>query len=91
MADDVGTGKTLTSLSVLWALVRHGRAKGMIVCPTSLIQHWQKEIKRWLPNSLGNTALFAFAGDTRRNSNPNAIIGYFLRNPPAVQPLLVIR
>lgn len=91
LADAVGTGKTLTSLSVLWALIRRGRAKGLIVCPTSLVQHWKKEIKRWLPSSLGNTALFACAGETSRASSPNAIVGYFIRNPPEVHPLLVIR
>ena len=90
LADDVGTGKSLTSLSVLWALVRKGRAKGLVLCPSSLVSHWEREIKRWLPLSLAKTALYAYSGVNNRHGSPNAIVGYFLRNPPEVHPLLVM-
>ena len=83
---------SLTSLSVLWALVRHGRAKGMIVCPSSLVRHWEKEIVRWLPQSLGRTALYATASTSSSASKNSAdsIVGRFVCDPPEVSPLLVI-
>ena len=90
LADDVGTGKTLTCLSVLWAFIRHGRAKGMVVCPSSLVQHWAKEIKRWLPSSLANTALFVYSSVNNSRGCANTVIGHFIRNPAEVHPLLVL-
>ncbi len=48
LADDMGTGKTLVAIAVVWALVRHGRGKGIIVCPSSLISNWKKEIAKWM-------------------------------------------
>lgn len=42
------TGKTLTSIAVLNALVSTGQRKGIIVCPASLVDNWEKEIKKWL-------------------------------------------
>lgn len=62
LADDMGTGKTLVGLSVLWALCRHGRGKGIIVCPSSLISNWRKEVIKWLPGTLGRTALYVLGG-----------------------------
>jgi DNA repair and recombination RAD54-like protein len=44
----MGLGKTLTSISVLWAFVRKGVCKGVVVCPSSLVANWQKEISKWL-------------------------------------------
>jgi hypothetical protein len=62
LADDVGTGKTLIAISVIWALCRHGLGKGIIVCPSSLINNWRQEIIKWLPNTLGRSALFVIGG-----------------------------
>lgn len=44
----MGLGKTLTAISVLWSFVRRGGCKGVIVCPSSLVDNWEKEIKKWL-------------------------------------------
>ena len=62
LADDMGTGKTLVGLSVLWALCRHGRGKGLVVCPSSLVTNWRREVSKWLPGTLGRTALYAVGG-----------------------------
>lgn len=87
LADDMGTGKTLTALSVLWALVRHGRAKGVVVCPSSLVDNWERETRRWLPNSLGSAqcgGLFCTARDAAHK------VTSFCSTAPGVRPLLVI-
>ena len=87
LADDMGTGKTLTALSVLWALVRHGRAKGVVVCPSSLVDNWERETRRWLPNSLGSAqcgGLFCSARDAAHK------VTSFCSTAPGVRPLLVI-
>jgi SNF2-related domain len=44
----MGLGKTLTAISVLWSFVRRGGCKGVIVCPSSLVDNWEKEIKKWM-------------------------------------------
>ena len=44
----MGLGKTLTSIAVLWAFARKEACKSLIVCPCSLLANWTKEIKLWL-------------------------------------------
>lgn len=48
LGDEMGLGKTLTAIAVLWAFVKGGKIKAVIVCPSSLVDNWEKEIKRWL-------------------------------------------
>lgn len=50
----MGLGKTLTSLAVIWAFVRNGACKAVVVCPSSLIDNWLKEIKMWMGTKLAN-------------------------------------
>ena len=44
----MGLGKTLTSIAVLWAFARKEACKSLIVCPCSLLANWTREIKLWL-------------------------------------------
>lgn len=44
----MGLGKTLTSISVVWAFARKEQCKSIIICPCSLLDNWKKEIKHWL-------------------------------------------
>jgi hypothetical protein len=46
----LGLGKTLTAIAVLWAYLKGGKAKGLIICPSSLVENWEKEV--WLADSL---------------------------------------
>lgn len=57
LADDMGLGKTLQGVALLWTLLRSGNEhvggspvakRVMIVCPTSLVNNWDGECKRWL-------------------------------------------
>lgn len=71
LADDVGTGKTLVAISVVWAMCRHGLGKGVIVCPSSLLNNWKNEVAKWLPNSLSRTALYVSGG---KNAGTQVIV-----------------
>ncbi|KIW40310.1 uncharacterized protein PV06_07517 [Exophiala oligosperma] len=56
LADAMGLGKTLTTISLLWTLLRQNPIykappivkKALIVCPVSLIRNWKREFKKWL-------------------------------------------
>ncbi|MFH4976487.1 hypothetical protein AB6A40_003196 [Gnathostoma spinigerum] len=54
MADEMGLGKTLQCITLMWTLLRQGPDtkptinKAIIVCPSSLVKNWDKEIAKWL-------------------------------------------
>ncbi|MFJ3538542.1 SNF2-related protein [Streptomyces sp. NPDC090109] len=51
LADDMGLGKTLTAIA--YVLHRHGTGHGgpvLVVCPSSLVTNWQREIDRFAPH-----------------------------------------
>uniref|UniRef100_A0A0R3RZT4 DNA repair and recombination protein RAD54-like n=1 Tax=Elaeophora elaphi TaxID=1147741 RepID=A0A0R3RZT4_9BILA len=54
MADEMGLGKTLQCITLMWTLLRQGPDakptlnKAVIVCPSSLVKNWDKEIRKWL-------------------------------------------
>ena len=50
-ADDMGLGKTMQSLLAASSLMRSGEiGTCLIVCPVTLINNWESEIVKWLPN-----------------------------------------
>ena len=61
LADDMGLGKTLQTIAVIWTMLKQSPARGrkegefksaMVVCPTSLVMNWAKEVKLWLGDRL---------------------------------------
>ena len=48
LADEMGLGKTLTSIAVIYTLYKALGCKAVIVCPSSLVENWEKEIRKWL-------------------------------------------
>jgi len=44
----MGLGKTLISISVIWAFIKSSKCKSLIVCPSSLCKNWQKEFLKFL-------------------------------------------
>ncbi len=50
-ADDMGLGKTMQSLLAASSMMRSGEiGTCLIVCPITLINNWESEIVKWLPN-----------------------------------------
>ncbi|CAI5437798.1 unnamed protein product [Caenorhabditis angaria] len=95
MADEMGLGKTLQCITLLWTLLRQSPdacptlSKSIIVCPSSLVKNWDKEIKKWLgtrvnamPVDSGKRELIiqcltSFMADTKlRAAIPVLIISY---------------
>ncbi|KAJ1361154.1 Class II histone deacetylase complex subunits 2 and 3 [Parelaphostrongylus tenuis] len=95
MADEMGLGKTLQCITLLWTLLQQSPegkptlSKVVIVCPSSLVKNWDKEIKKWLgqrvsalPMDSGNkeeitSKLTAYMSDGRvRAATPVLIISY---------------
>ena len=54
LADAMGLGKTLTTLALLWTLLKQGPTgrptvnKAIVVTPSSLTRNWAAEVKKWL-------------------------------------------
>ncbi|VDN58976.1 unnamed protein product [Dracunculus medinensis] len=63
MADEMGLGKTLQCITLIWTLLRQGPEatptinKAIIVCPSSLVKNWDKEIIKWLGGRLNSLAV----------------------------------
>ncbi|EXJ83670.1 DNA repair and recombination protein RAD54B [Capronia coronata CBS 617.96] len=88
LADDMGLGKTLTTIALLWTLLRQSPVyrgapvikKALIVCPVSLIRNWKREFKKWL--GLDRLGVLEFEDQTTRLSDFDGrvyqvmIIGY---------------
>ena len=71
LADDMGLGKTLQTITLLWTLLKQNPIhectpvikKAVVVCPTTLIENWQKEFRKWL----GKERIGVFvANDTKK-------------------------
>ncbi|WP_413379903.1 DEAD/DEAH box helicase [Paenibacillus taichungensis] len=55
LADDMGLGKTIQFITYLLHLKEHeqrlpGQAPALLICPTSVLGNWQKEISRFAPS-----------------------------------------
>ncbi|HAN30046.1 MAG TPA: hypothetical protein DCQ06_00475 [Myxococcales bacterium] len=53
MADDMGLGKTVQALTLLLSEAESKRSAGlptMVVAPTSVVQNWEQEVKRFAPS-----------------------------------------
>lgn len=56
LADSMGLGKSLEMLASIWIVLNQNPwgseepsvKKAVIVCPLSLVNHWQKESEKWL-------------------------------------------
>ena len=50
LADDMGTGKTLQSITAFKTLIDEGiLINCLVICPNTLIKNWEKEIIQWSP------------------------------------------
>ena len=51
LADDMGLGKTCTTLALIQQQRETGETRpALIICPTSVVGNWQKEVQRFTPS-----------------------------------------
>lgn len=50
LADEMGLGKTLQIIAVLQEEVSKGKKNNLVICPSSLMENWRREIDKFAPN-----------------------------------------
>ncbi|GAA1105963.1 DEAD/DEAH box helicase [Tsukamurella strandjordii] len=58
LGDEMGLGKTLQAIA---ALTRLGAGPHLVVCPTSLVTNWRREITRFAPDLLDQVTIVSYA------------------------------
>ncbi len=55
LADEMGLGKSLQAITIIWTLLKQGPygrkpllKRILLVCPSSLLQNWAAEFRKWL-------------------------------------------
>jgi len=77
LAHEMGLGKTLTSLALMWTLLRQGPAgrplgrRTVVACPSSLVENWAAEARKWLGDERFKVIALRPGGD-----GPAAIAGF---------------
>ncbi len=51
LADDMGLGKTLQVIALHLHRAARGRGPTLVICPTSLLGNWEREIRRFAPDT----------------------------------------
>ncbi|KAH7727594.1 chromodomain-helicase-DNA-binding protein 1-like protein [Aphelenchoides avenae] len=59
LADEMGLGKTSQAVVALTILASQGRVPGLIICPLSVLDHWENELIRF---SCGRLKVFRYYG-----------------------------
>lgn len=91
LADDMGTGKTCIGIITSWILIRSMQCKGLILCPAGLVNNWSAELQRWLPESLGRTAMVLNAVNQSKGTKSLDIqVNRFITSHAVEHPLLVM-
>ncbi|RFB17344.1 DEAD/DEAH box helicase [Bacillus sp. HNG] len=50
LADDMGLGKTIQMIAYFLAVKENGAKPALIICPTSVLGNWQKELEKFGPD-----------------------------------------
>lgn len=91
LADDMGTGKTLVALAVIWSICRQRACKCIVVCPTTLVHNWSREVKKWFDVGRSGAFLFASGGaGSGPKCSADAIVHSFIHAHATVHSTLVI-
>ena len=79
LAHEMGMGKTVQVISLIWALTRQGpngspvANKVVIVTPASLVQNWGMEFKKWIGLSRGLEPLLVESGSTEKGKDAKTV------------------
>ncbi|KAF6218098.1 hypothetical protein HO133_006510 [Letharia lupina] len=75
LADEMGLGKSLSTIALLWTLLKQNPIcdgshnpppvikKALIVCPVTLINNWRKEFRKWL--GVDRLGVYVFDGSKK--------------------------
>uniref|UniRef100_A0A915BSU6 Chromodomain-helicase-DNA-binding protein 1-like protein n=1 Tax=Parascaris univalens TaxID=6257 RepID=A0A915BSU6_PARUN len=64
IADEMGLGKTCEAISAVWILTKAEKLRPhLIICPLSVVDHWEKELKRF---GCGDLKYIKFVGDLKK-------------------------
>lgn len=78
LADDMGLGKTLQILVYLFNNYKQWE-KVLIVCPTSLVSHWEIELQNKISNEYDKTGIYIISYDNiRKNAASNTRYDYLI-------------
>ncbi|CAM9115468.1 unnamed protein product [Laminaria digitata] len=67
LADDMGLGKTLQALMAVAMCHHHNPGRrSLVVCPSTLVHHWQAECSRYFGQDLLRAVAYAGSASTRR-------------------------
>ena len=86
LADEMGLGKTLSTIIVIFILIKQGIVKNvLIVCPATLLNNWKQEFRKWIPRS-ANFGVIALD----QNYSIDALKLFFGRNRSRVYQVFII-
>mgnify|MGYP002639509957 CR=1 FL=1 len=61
LADEIGLGKSAQALGAAIMKMKYSKLENVqILCPEPLINHWQTEIEKWVPQSLSSSFQLSF-------------------------------
>ncbi len=90
LADDMGLGKTLQAISLVWTLLKQKLGgvgctirKAVVVCPSTLVENWEREFTKWLGRSKVQTIAIKKSG-----SGAQKLLNEFVSTK--VRPVLII-
>lgn len=72
LADDMGLGKTHQALALIQLLLRSGRGPILVVCPASVLPHWQDKIADFYPEI--DPSLYYGAQRNLTQFNPSSLL-----------------
>lgn len=76
LADEMGVGKTLQAICLL--AIRRAIGPHLVVCPTSLVGNWRRELARFTPE----VPVLSFSGPGSGNGSPPRSSSV-VRRPPS--------
>lgn len=90
LADEMGLGKTLTTISLIWCLLRQYQPikRAIIVTPASLCKNWNQEFAKWLGDARIKPILMSEKANKKYSKK--AVARDFVQSSANVHSVLII-